>query len=388
VIAPSERPRSKRAGPRASKTGSAREQNKERAHARFVRHNHSVRYEIRAAVTSDLDQLFGLARFLNTVNLPDDRAAIARILELSERSFRAEIADPREREFVFLLCDREQQRAIGTSMVIAQLGRPGEPYIYLDVDREERYSATLQKHFVHQVLSVRYVYDGPTEIGGLVVHPDYRNSPEKLGSLISFVRFLYIAQARSDFQDELLAELLPPLEPDGTSHLWEALGRHFTEMSYSEADQLSKRNKEFIRGLFPQGEIYASLLPERAQSVIGVVGNETRGVEKMLRRIGFRYAQRVDPFDGGPHFVAPTDEVAPVRTTRRVELEQDPAIRLTEPYLLARRSKEAPYFVAVPAIGAFRDARTLIVAPDTLQRFAALPAGSTWALPLGLAATS
>lgn len=341
-----------------------------------------MRYEIRAAGTSDQDLLYGLARFLNTVNLPNDKSAIARILELSERSFRGDVKDPREREFVFLLHDRAESKAIGTSMIIAQLGRPGEPYIYLDVDREERYSATLQKHFVHQVLSVRYVYDGPTEIGGLVVHPEYRNAPEKLGSLISFVRFLFIAQARQDFQDELLAELLPPLEADGTSHLWEALGRHFTDMSYSEADQLSKRNKEFIRGLFPQGEIYASLLPQKAQAVIGAVGKETRGVEKMLRRIGFRYAQRVDPFDGGPHFIAPTDEVAPVRATRRVEITHEPSIRLTERYLLARRCPEAPYFVAVPVDGALRDARTLAVSEATAHYFAALPSGASWALPL------
>jgi arginine N-succinyltransferase len=347
-----------------------------------------VRYEIRAAGMSDLDQLFGLARFLNTVNLPDDKDAIARILELSERSFRAEIENPREREFVFLLSDREQKKAIGTSMVIAQLGRPGEPYIYLDVDREERYSATLRKHFVHRVLTVRYSYDGPTEIGGLVVHPAYRTNPEKLGSLISFVRFLFIAQARKDFQNELLAELLPPLEADGTSHLWEALGRHFTEMSYSEADQLSKRNKEFIRGLFPQGEIYASLLPQRAQAVIGAVGNETRGVEKMLRRVGFRYAERVDPFDGGPHFIAPTDDVSLVRAVRRVELDVDPQIQLTERYLLAQRTQEAPYFVAVPVAGALRDARTLVVSDETLHHFSALPEGQRWALPINPASTA
>ena len=33
----------------------------------------------------------------------------------------------------------------------------------------------------------------------------------------------------------------------------------------------------------------------------------------MLRRVGFRYAWRVDPFDGGPHFTAATDEVTLVR---------------------------------------------------------------------------
>ena len=84
-------------------------------------------------------------------------------------------------------------------------------------------------------------------------------------------------------------------------------------MTYAEADRLSKKNKEFVKGLFPEGPIYASLLPEDAQSVIGKVGAQTRGVEKMLRRVGFRYAWRVDPFDGGPHFTAPTDEVTLVR---------------------------------------------------------------------------
>src|SRR6478609_8191056 len=202
------------------------------------------RFEIRAATRQDEENLFSLARNLNTVNLPDDRDAIAQLLDVSERSFDGSIDTPRDREYVFILHDLERQHAVGTSMVIAQLGRPGEPYIYLDVDREEKYSATLKKHFVHRVLCTRYSYDGPTEIGGLVVRPDYRSSPEKIGTLISFVRFLFIAMHRKDFRDELLAELLPPLEPDGTSHLWEALGRHFTGLSYSEADRLSKRNKE------------------------------------------------------------------------------------------------------------------------------------------------
>lgn len=341
-----------------------------------------VRFEIRAACREDEDELFALARYLNTVNLPDDRAAIAQLLDVSERSFSGAIENPRDREYIFLLHDLEQRCAVGTSMIIAQLGRPGEPYIYLDVDTEEKYSATLRKHFVHQVLSVRYSYDGPTEIGGLVVHPAYRSSPERLGTLISYVRFLFVAMQRRSFRDELLAELLPPLESDGTSHLWEALGRHFTGLTYSEADRLSKRNKEFIRGLFPEGEIYASLLPERAQKVIGAVGKQTRGVETMLRRIGFHYAARVDPFDGGPHFVSKTDDVTLVRSSRRVELVHDPVARLTERVLLGRRMPEAPYFIALPVWAEYRDSRTLLVDETTLLRFSTAGEGATWLLPL------
>ncbi|HEX4355828.1 MAG TPA: arginine N-succinyltransferase, partial [Polyangiales bacterium] len=233
------------------------------------------RYEIRAGSLEHLADLCELARHLDTVNLPNDPLALERLLDLSERSFRAEVSDPREREYVFVLWDRERQRVVGTSMIIAQLGRRAVPYIYLEVRNEEKYSATLDRHYIHRVLTTRYSYEGPTEIGGLVMHPELRRSPERLGSLISYVRFAFIALRRRDFRDQLLAELLPPFDADGTSRLWEAYGRRFTGLTYREADRLSKSNKEFVRSLFPE-EIYATLLPADAQHVIGEVGSETR----------------------------------------------------------------------------------------------------------------
>src|SRR6185436_16830352 len=150
--------------------------------------------------------------------------------------------------------------------------------------------------------------------------PAHRGALDRYGLLISYVRFLYIATHRELFRDEILAELLPPLEPDGTSHLWEALGRRFTGMSYAEADRLSSRDKDFIRDLFPLGEIHTSLFDDRARDVIGRVGGQTLGVERTLRAVGFRYARRVDPFDGGPHFVAPTEEVTLIQKSRKVKL--------------------------------------------------------------------
>jgi arginine N-succinyltransferase len=237
-------------------------------------------YEIRGAGPTDEDELLDVAHHLNTVNLPADREAIHALLDTSLRSFTGAIKDPKRREYVFVLSELGTGKIVGTSMIIGQLGRRDAPYIYVDVIDEERYSQTLDKHFKHTTLKIGYSYNGPTEIGGLIVRPEYRKKPEKLGLLISYVRFLFVKMHRDAFRDELLAELLPPLEPDGTSHLWDALGRHFTEMTYAEADRLSKRNKEFIRGLWPEGAIYASLLPKAAQDVIGKVGAQTKGVEK------------------------------------------------------------------------------------------------------------
>jgi arginine N-succinyltransferase len=278
-------------------------------------------YEIRGGVPEDEEQILTIARHLNTVNLPDEREGVKQILELSQKSFTQSIKDPKRRQYVFVLVDRAKDRIIGTSMLFGQLGRKDAPYIFLDVIDEERYSQTLDRHFEHTILKIGYSYNGPTEIGGLVLHPEYRRVPERLGTFLSYVRFAFLKMHRDWFRDEVLAELLPPLETDGTSHLWDALGRHFTGLTYAEADKLSRRNKEFIRGLFPEGTIYASLLPKHAQDVIGKVGAQTRGVEKLLRRIGFRYAERVDPFDGGPHFTAMTDEVTLVVNTRRLRVE-------------------------------------------------------------------
>jgi arginine N-succinyltransferase len=280
------------------------------------------RYSIRDARPSDEDQLLAVATHLDTVNLPAVREEIRAILEESAKSFSGVIRDPRRRSYVFVLTDEEVGKIIGTSMIIGQLGRRDAPYIYVDVHDEERYSQTVDKHFSHTVLKIGYSYNGPTEIGGLILLPEYRHAKERLGLFISYVRFLFLKMHREAFRDEVLAELLPPLEPDGTSHLWDALGRHFTGMTYAEADLLSKKNKEFIKGLFPEGAIYASLLSKPAQDVIGKVGHQTRGVEKMLQRIGFVYAERVDPFDGGPHFTAPTDEITLVQESHRARVSQ------------------------------------------------------------------
>ncbi|HET9959869.1 MAG TPA: arginine N-succinyltransferase [Polyangiaceae bacterium] len=341
-----------------------------------------LRHEVRGAMQRDEDELLALASFLNSVNLPHDRAHVRALLAHSEKSFRGELPTA-HRKFVFLLRDLETQQAVGTSMIVAQLGRRDAPYIYLDVISEEKYSHAVDKHFHHTVLKIGFSYDGPTEIGGLVVAPEHRRANERLGLLISYVRFLYIAAHRELFQNEILAELLPPLEPDGTSHLWEALGRHFTDMSYAEADRLSSTDKTFIRDLFPSGDIYASLLSKDAQSVIGKVGAQTRGVEKMLRRVGFRYAERIDPFDGGPHFVAPVEEISLVQETRERRLHAVRAPSSASPRaLVARDLEEAPFFRAVACPVELGADDAVIVEESVVNHLALKPGERVYVLPL------
>ncbi len=275
---------------------------------------------LRDVAKGDLAGLKRLAAVLNSVNLPHNEDVLAGLIDLSVKSFTGKIKNPFEREYLFVLEDLRNETIIGTSMIIAQHGTREAPHIYFQVTEAENYSATVDKHFRHKVLSIGYNYEGPTEIGGLVVDPPYRSGPEKPGKQLSYARFLFMAMHKKLFRERVLAELLPPLMPDGRSLLWESIGKKFTGLEYTEADKLSRQNKEFIKELFPSSDLYATLFPEKVQKLIGEVGAETRGVQRMLERIGFKYVSHIDPFDGGPHYEANLAEVSLVRHFRTATL--------------------------------------------------------------------
>jgi arginine N-succinyltransferase len=312
-------------------------------------------FVLRDVCPDDLDDLHAAARHLDSVNLPDDGQRLRQLIDVSVQSFAGDI-EVAARRFVFVLVDEgtTPARVVGASMIFAQHGSRREPHVFFDVIEEERYSETLDKHFVHQLLRIGYNYKGLTEIGGLVLLPAYRHHPEQLGRSLSYVRFLYIALHRQLFCGEVVSELMPPLESDGTSLLWESLGGKFTGLTYQEADRLSHQNKEFIRALFPQDPLYVTLLPSHVQQLVGQVGPETKGVEKMLREIGFEYSRRIDPFDGGPHFHAVTDEIALVGATARArvaELGDEPMGPAPgRAHLIARESATRPFFVALKVV--------------------------------------
>src|SRR5258708_10467080 len=117
----------------------------------------AVRYRIRGATRDDVEALHALARELDTVNLPDNREHLERLLSHAEKSFSAELP-LRQRKYVFLLWDHEKDSVVGTSTVVAQLGRRGAPYIYFDVFGDEKYAATVDPHFHPQLMRVEFSY--------------------------------------------------------------------------------------------------------------------------------------------------------------------------------------------------------------------------------------
>jgi arginine N-succinyltransferase len=280
---------------------------------------------LRPIRATDLDDLLMLAGQLDSMNLPRDREFLKQRIALSERSFEERLGSEKSEIqetgiYVFVMEDAEAARVIGTSMIMAKHGVPGHPYYWFEVSSEERSSAELDKRFVHTKLRLRSSEDGPSEIGGLILDPEYRAHAQKCGKALSIVRFAFMSMHPDRFQQEVIAEMLSPFKESGGNLLWDAFGKHFTGLDYRQADHLSARNKQFIADLFPRDPVYATLLPKNVQQTIGMPNETAKAAVRILEKVGFRYLNQVDPFDGGPYYGAARDAITSVRERRELVL--------------------------------------------------------------------
>lgn len=270
-------------------------------------------FVMRSVQPKDLKDLHKLSNIMTFINLPPDEEMISAKIESSMKSFKNPSSELSKNYYIFVLENYESGEILGVSMIHAQHGTESEPHFYLSVGQEAKFSQTINTGFVHGTLKLGLDHNGPTEIGGLILHPEFRGHQDKLGKQLSFVRFLFMGIHPERFKPMIHSELMPPFDKYGNSPLWEAVGRRFLNMNYHEADVLSRNNKEFILSLFPSENIYQTLLPIEAREAIGKVGKETEPVKRMLESIGFRYTYEVDPFDGGPHYRCPLREIKPIR---------------------------------------------------------------------------
>lgn len=321
---------------------------------------------LRAARPGDHRQLLALARELDSINLPTEPGRLRELLARSVRSFRGQIRDRARAVYIFCAEAIATRRIVAASMIIGKHGTPAAPHYYLELDADERYSHTLRKLFRHSFLRLRYAMDGPTEIGGLIVTQAMRGHPERIGKLISWVRFLYIGRHLARFEPRIVAEMLAPMLPGQGNVFWDNYGRRVTGLSFREADRLSTHDKEFIRTLFPETPLYTFMLPAEVRDALGAVGENTRGAVHLLEQAGMRFLNQIDPFDGGPYYGAATADLEPVKSRRTVvALTGEPAPDRQRSFLVA--IEHADGFRAVRAEAELHDTGHLVVTPAVLH---------------------
>jgi arginine N-succinyltransferase len=302
-------------------------------------------FVIRQAATDDHPALIKLARMVFPGGQAVEADEMARQISVSRESFAGRISDDRARRFIFVLEDTDTGGVVGMSAVESIVSQPGEPLAYLRLAKREHYSEDLRTGQVHITLQLATDEARMSDLVALVLAPPYRGHREKLGWLLSVARFHLIGLHPEWFADTIIAELPPPPMHDRRDSLWEHLGRRFINLRLSEASRFRTQSREFIRTLFPSGEIYVSLLPPSARNQVGRVAEEAEPARALLEDLGFAFHGRIEPFAGGPILEARTSDLAVVRRTRTA-IVGDPV-------------GEHPHlgFVSVSGSGQFRGSR-------------------------------
>lgn len=262
-----------------------------------------------------LVSLAGKAGFGMT-NLPPDEGKLSARIDHSMQSF----ADDANHEpddpatYFMVLEDTENRRIVGTSGIYARIGVK-QPFFTYKLITLVQSSRLLNKSVSSQILQLSNNHMGNTEIGMLFLDPDYRGAGA--GRLLGACRYLLMAQFPDIFADTVIAEMRGWHDEGGISPFWNAIGAHFFEMSFAEADNLSAlRSNQFISDLMPKHPIYVDLLPGDAQAVIGKPHDETRPALRLLENEGFRYHGVIDIFDGGPMVEVPRQAIRSIRNSR------------------------------------------------------------------------
>ncbi|MEK6701375.1 MAG: arginine N-succinyltransferase [Planctomycetota bacterium] len=302
---------------------------------------------IRQARPADLDDLHSLAKQTFFINLPPDRDIIAHKIAQSTASFqrlatgKSPAAASKLRAvvpgvkldsgagiraltshsdlFLLVLEDVEGRGVVGTSQVIAKMGGPGHPRVFLRLGTMTRRSESLKLEWTHQTANLETDSSGPTEIGGLILNHAFRGHKLRLGRLLSFTRFHLIGLFRRHFGARVVAEMLGPIDKNGYNPFFEKFTRHFIPRSFAEVYRFSQQSKEFITGLVPPGPIDLSIMDPEVAAAAGAVSDDTLPARRILERLGFASHDHIDPMDGGPHLEAPTGKISLVRATMRAK---------------------------------------------------------------------
>src|SRR5271167_2865479 len=219
---------------------------------------------IRPVTMADLEPLLELAGAggVGLTTLPKDRDILARRINKSVRSMEQIPDRPGGETYLFVLEDSQNHNIVGASGIVSKVGG-FEPFYAYKVKKEVHQSKELKVRKEIAVLKLLRQHNGPAEIGSLYLSPEYRG--KDAGRLLQLARFMFVAEHPNAFEPLVVSELRGVIDASGRSAFWEAVGRHFFDIEFRQADHLSVVSKNFIADLMPTHPIYIPVLPKSAQ---------------------------------------------------------------------------------------------------------------------------
>jgi arginine N-succinyltransferase len=267
---------------------------------------------IRPIQPQDLDGLMELLEKSGhgLTTLPKDAEVLKKRIRVSERSFEHREDGPGGEEYLFVMEELFTGKLVGVCGIISKIGG-FLPYYFYRLEKAMHVSKQIHVKNEITTLHFHFIHNGPAEICSLYLHPDYRNAQN--GRFLSLSRFLFMAENRKYFEDQVIAELRGMVNDSGHSPFWDAVGKHFFKIDFPTADYLSVKNKRFIEELMPKSPIIVNLLPDDAQEVIGRVHPKTEPAKRILEQEGFKASGLVGIFEPGPVLIAEVNEIRSIK---------------------------------------------------------------------------
>lgn len=273
---------------------------------------------VRPIEQKDMDAYHGFAQLAaaGMTALPNNRTLLQRNITRSLESFKKQVSEPQDELYIFVLEDTEAGKVLGTCCIESKAGIHRPLYYYrLETVPNKPIPLPIEKEM--EILSLAVYTHAPSKVCGLFIHPDARKGG--LGKLLSLSRFLFIAAFPERFDKTIFAEMRGEATEEGVVPFWEAIGRHFLDISYSGLMKLYDEDFDFVPYLLPRFPIYKSMLPQSAQEAIGKTHTRTLPALAMLQEEGFHPSGEVDVFDAGPRVVCHTQEVQAVKNSRVIK---------------------------------------------------------------------
>ncbi len=276
---------------------------------------------IRPIQRDDLDQILDLLKEAGhgLTSLPKDPELLGRKINLSVNSFNDQYKwGPNGELYLFVMEDIFLGQVVGVSGLISKIGG-FQPFYFYQLKQEYFHSDSLNKDNELMSLHIHKIHSGPAEICSLYLAPQFRNAQN--GRLLSLSRFLYIAEHRQHFEDEIIAEMRGQVDDTGHSPFWEAVGKKFFQIPFPEADYMMEKCKKFIEELLPDYPILIPLLPVEAQQVVAQVHPQTEPAKHILQHEGFEQSDLVGIFEPGPVLKAQVDQIRSLQKSKRAKIE-------------------------------------------------------------------
>ncbi len=265
----------------------------------------SMSFIVQSAGFKDQPALFRFALQHSLYNLPADRHLLRKKISESKKSFQG-LLPKKDKNFVFVLKDlKKQGRVVGSSQLQSQYGSDKNPRLQLYLSHVKKKPA----------LKLKVCKKPVSCLAGLVLDTSYHHHPQKLGRLISFIRFLFMASSPGVFQTQVYTEIKPFLNREKKAPFFE-----YFKKTQGDKNSHPLFLRKWAQRVFAR-PVLISDLPSEVQRVLGQTNPPGQRAMHILKKQNFVFKGGMHPVDSGPCLQAPVQKIPVIQNTKKVFLK-------------------------------------------------------------------